>query len=107
MKPEAQRIAIAKACGWEREPALKGDTGEWYHPEVGEGELNIVPDYLNDLNAINKAEILLTTQQKQDYVRTLCAVMGGWDSMPDFTTTFASAAKRAEAFLKAIGKWEP
>lgn len=43
MTPEAQRIAIAEACGWQ----LLG--GMWHHPIGG-----FIPDYLNDLNAMHE-----------------------------------------------------
>jgi hypothetical protein len=53
MTPEAQRIAIAEACGWmeikEYQHLLWG-----FHPKEGFQEAP-VPDYLNDLNAIQSA----------------------------------------------------
>jgi len=40
MKPEQQRIAIARACGEDNDSILRG----------------LIPDYLNDLNAMHEAE---------------------------------------------------
>lgn len=66
-----------------------------------------VPDYLNDLNAISEAEkTLYKGMINQEY----------WQKgYGRFTTTLAeicvtpysaTAAQRAEAFLRTIGKWE-
>ncbi len=54
MKPEAQRIAIAEACGWKR--SVYG-----LYPPGLPAVANIarefpVPNYLSDLNAMHEAE---------------------------------------------------
>ena len=88
MTPEAQRIAIAEACGWKtgyRDP-------EAWHP---------LPDYLNDLNAMHDAEKVLTSEQVTSYVYSLESMNERWS-----TPAFATASQRAEAFLRAIGKWK-
>ena len=121
MSPEAQRIAIAEACGWTPIPEqrlgkvvlrkiwespAKDDHAHW--PED-------LPDYLNDLNAMREAEKVLSHVQnaKYDseslkYVGQLVNVTGGFE-VPDvmFRAAHATAAHRAEAFLRTIGKWEP
>ena len=51
MNAEAQRIAIAKACGW-----TVTANGWWIDPEDKSGGLADCPDYLNDLNAMAEAE---------------------------------------------------
>lgn len=71
---------------------------------------NILPDYLNDLNAMHEAEshlgCVLDTdgdgELESDYERQLAQVMKprGW------RIYYATAAQRAEAFLRTIGKWE-
>lgn len=117
MTPEKQRIAIAEACGWYTKDGL------WFHrtkhPNVEHGQLQPpalaqTGDYLNDLNAMHEAEKMLRPKQRFDYMFNLECVMGfssgpgGWDmdteSMWAFTN--ATAAQRAEAFLRTIGKWE-
>jgi hypothetical protein len=81
MSPEAQRIAIAEACGWTR-----------YFPE------STLPDYLSDLNAMHEAEKVLTPEQGWEYAQNLVVDGGrGW---------FATAAQRAEAFLRTLNLWE-
>ena len=98
MTPEQQRTAIAEACGWKtgyRDP-------EAWHP---------LPDYLNDLNAMHDAEKVLTGQAASDYDMHLWIVIKrDWDEANNPLATIASwhatAAQRAEAFLRTIGKWE-
>lgn len=51
MNPEAQRIAIAKACGWTH---IVFDRG-WKSTDLGDFQAKI-PDYLNDLNTMHEAE---------------------------------------------------
>ena len=63
MTPEAQRIAIAEACGWsyEKNETYAPDGAFWWskNPEF--------PDYLNDLNAMHEAENTLTYEQLNEY----------------------------------------
>src|SRR5271165_6117703 len=65
LTPEEKRVKIAELCGWkppfyedERSGAFLGDGGTW-GPELGDVPKRIVPDYLNDLNAMHKAEEIL------------------------------------------------
>lgn len=121
MTPEKQRIAIAEACGWKpqgsrtdymggevvhKETMYLSPNGYTYAtPSNGFG----FPDWLNDLNATHEAEKVLTDSQRRAYVDALgCVVNGlcGCDSDDEFYFVCATAAQRAEAFIKAIGKWE-
>ena len=97
MTPEEQRTAIAEACGWKtgyRDP-------EAWHP---------LPDYLNDLNAMHEAEKVLTDDQDLEYSEALEQVVGarfGCNNAEDMRRLrSATAAQRAEAFLRTIGKWK-
>ena len=56
MNPEQQRIAIAEACGWTdvRFIGRGDDTICVGKPKVRPGGIN-VPDYLNDLNAMQSS----------------------------------------------------
>ena len=112
MKPEAQRIAIAEACGWKNVNffATKGLIG--MSPinvnqglDAGNKTLHWnIPDYLNNLNAIDSA-VLSTfnigpVQLNWDYARHLGIVTGS--SHPKtgaYISTaliHATAAQRAE-----------
>jgi hypothetical protein len=103
MKPEQQIIAIAEACGWKWERLW---TVELHGKPVGEqGPFREVPDYLNDLNAMHEAEQTLNQNLAAEYARMLTST--AWQSeQPTFAPMTATAAQRAEAFLRTINKWE-
>ncbi len=105
MTPEAQRIAIAEACGWR---LLSNN--RWTQPNGCYGD---VPDYLNDLNAMHEAEKVLTTEQLTSYLNWLDITCGGELELsamvegPEyaFGLLHATAAQRAEAFLRTLNKY--
>jgi hypothetical protein len=103
MTPEAQRIAIAEACGWKR--VVFGGYWAWHHKD-GEGYHPEPPDFLNDLNAMHEAEKGLTGTNAVNYYYSLLDVIGHHDHN-DIEVVFATASQRAEAFLKTMGKWTP
>ena len=90
MTPEQQQLAIAEACGEDNDSIYR----------------DLIPDYLNDLNAMHEAEELFYAksdtlegaERMRDYSRWLCNIA----KYP----LRAKAAQRAEAFLRTIGKWE-
>jgi len=103
MTPEAQRIAIAEACGWNREDSLfcraqgwRGPQGQWYSP--------LPPDYINDLDAMHEAEkvILDNCGTWTRYVTEL-KFQSAKNGIPHFHLT---AAQRAEAFLRTLNLWQ-
>lgn len=112
MKAIAQQIAIAKACGWtivSLYPLLGVVSGLRESPVL-------IPDYLNDLNAIREATAILPDLASDDngadqlgYCEWLATVVGAkWGSSNAhdmWLIVNASAAERAEAFLRTIGKW--
>ena len=111
MSPEAQRIAIAEACGWKQHPynraygSIGGDSAATGNPAVIWPDR--LPDYLNDLNAMHAAELVLNWDEQAstqlfNYRCALTKVCGNdRDLIP-----FASAWQRAEALLKTLGKWD-
>lgn len=101
MSPERQRIAIAEACGWTYDPTE--EDWKWFDKE-GEGYRHC-PDYTSDLNAMHEAEKVLTDKQFMEYNGHLgcSSEYGDWWNK---NLSHATAAQRAEAFLKTIGKWE-
>jgi hypothetical protein len=105
MSPEAQRIAIAEACGWRREIAetliLKIRSIKWYAPDEFVSTGKEPPDYINDLNAMHEAEKALNTSQKILYLTAVPRIVRN----DMFEAMCATAAQRAEAFLRTIGKW--
>jgi hypothetical protein len=114
VKPEAQRIAIAEVCGWKGpdHKEVQNHVATWQKPEIWwmnpKGELtwiSEVPDYLNDLNAMHDAEKMLTAQQGGDYDSHLWIIIQRDKTRP--ACWHATAAQRAEAFLKTLNLWKP
>src|ERR1051325_9313746 len=111
MSPEAQRIAIAEACGKHQYLGMIGygyrctACGDFYQKEK-----HRIPDYLSDLNAMHEAENVLTDEQQVIYAEWLCGVCGCggryvWVAKHVSTELHATAAQRAEAFLRTLGLW--
>jgi hypothetical protein len=129
VKPEAQRLAIAEACGWRniRElddlyPDGSVAAGVWWQGKSPDGDSDqLLPDYLNDLNAMHEAEKILENPQENGRLMSTYSVWkltevcnaytkGHEKSRAGSTVTYwlihATAAQRAEAFLRTLGKWE-
>ena len=112
MNTEKQRIAIAEACGWTGVASTTSPHIIWgTAPDMPAARM--VPAYTSDLNAMHLAEKVLTPRQMPFYALYLCGPSGmtpssHWDNRMHeaFYIATATAAQRAEAFLKTIGKWE-
>ena len=118
MKPEEQRIAIAEACGW-TEITFTGTSYQGIRPQSAKRycnwnrpapspnvddtrEWHWLPDYTNSLDAMNEAvETLRYTPEWFDFQRLLMIECGPW-----MNCIQASAAQRAEAFLKTLSLWK-
>ena len=104
MSPDSQRIAIAEACGWE--PLPEGH----FHPDNPVGQT--MPDYLADLNAMHEAEQCLWRKDflaRDTFIDHLARILNpvhGYRDQLGQHLLDATAAQRAEAFLRTIGKWE-
>lgn len=107
MSPEAQRIAIAEACGWK-----KTIFGNWptqmQRPNTDVDDVRTIPDHLSDLNAIHEAEKVLTPKQQRIYNDTLYAVANCdcHTESQQFAMCHSAAAQRAEAFLRTLNLWD-
>jgi hypothetical protein len=94
-------IAIAKACGWKEEEFGPS----WYQSYTK------MPDYCNDLNAMHEAEMVLTEEQMAIYAWEIDKAFPPdqqdkiWFSRA-YCFVHATAKQRAEAFLRALGKWK-
>lgn len=129
MNKTKQRIAIAEACGWTGPfPTSKewlegyGREGEDVWALCGtdpEGDRAPLPDYLNDLNAMHEAEKRLTGDIFSKWAQHLVNIVirdtaGPELDIADVSSPVemcghiarATAAQRAEAFLRTIGKWK-
>lgn len=94
MSPEAQRIAIAESVG------IRLHDGD--HAPSNYTFVSDLPDYLNDLNAMHKAEKILKGGMRSKYDAELTLICSR-----DYNFIWEStAAQRAEAYLRTIGKWK-
>lgn len=105
MTPEAQRMAIAEACGWSVDDP---ETGNYMAGCDCKGRYGAIPDYLTDLNAMHKAEKVLNFTQRRRYHVELQNIfsrpLNG--SLVMFKECITStAAQRAEAFLRTLNLW--
>ena len=82
--------AIAEACG------IVGKSGEIY--KTPDGWAVDCPKFATCLNAMHEAEKHLPIKKIVTYFKKLEKLTSYW--------FMATARERAEAFLKAIGKWE-
>ena len=108
MKLEEQRIAIHQACGYQ----LTKTSIDTYWKKPNETLLlsdfmrgTATPDYLNDLNAMHEAEKMLRKPMKGSDTDTIIG-----DRMHKYAELIgyafdATAAQRAEAFLRTLGLW--
>ena len=105
MKPAEQRTAIAEACGLKlhKEQIEHTDGYQWTETRrfwvCPKGKRVTIPDYLSDLNAMHEAEKVLTNIQRERYRTELIYHYGAGD-------VFATAAQRAEAFLRTLNLWK-
>jgi len=100
MTDQQQRIAIAEACGWSEISDWKAAGINGLHPSGQWTE--VIPNYTSDLNAMHEAEKVLTAEQRRSYANCIFNLpVSECES-----NTFATAAQRAKAFLRTIGKWE-
>jgi hypothetical protein len=115
MTNEKINIAIAKACGWEYKtrPVMGygGITSEIQYYWSKNGSTGDLPDYCNVLNVMHEAEKVLTYEQAEQFEGELCDICDMENRHKEYPLPFrfavahASAAQRAEAFLKTIEKW--
>lgn len=119
MTSEKQRIAIAEHLGFKHGTFITET--HWFDDCVSDGQEEVlfadhvtdgaqvrVPRFIDDLNAMHEAEKLLRPggtygewARWDSYVQTLGDGFTGRDDV-----AHATAAQRAEAFLRAVGKWE-
>ena len=119
---EELNAEIAEYCGWRNiiekdyqpfgtNEYIDGPSQVWVgiHPEsdVDSKEYEVIPDYCNDLNAMQEAEKTLSRGQNYHqlygfgfYVNTLTQICYQQHILT------ATASQRAEAFVRTIDKWK-
>lgn len=107
--------AIAEATGWEFIPshdAWNGAVPEAWQDLCGDRhyEGTPYPEYNKDLEEMAEAEFaVLTEVQRHLFVILLLGITGGigkGETIGCWHCIHATAAQRAEAFLRTIGKWK-
>lgn len=114
MTPEAQRITIAKACGWHIcAPHVGPDIPEHLIAWERIGAVVMapsLPNYLTDLNAMHEAESELSHTQYLYFTQRLdeICLRDADQNEPSIESysAYATAAKRAEAFLRTLNLWD-
>jgi hypothetical protein len=119
MTDEQINQRIAEACGWQN---CVGGSGlvTRYKGTPSETTVRVtLPDYLNDLNAMHEVVMTLSVKQRSEFRNQLQYLIApstkpnqkvsgikvmGVDHYDEWW--HATAAQRAEAFLRTIGKWE-
>lgn len=116
MTIEEQRIAIAEFCGWTKIVMVASNEHNDYVPigvrpnysDFPNPDTYDVPDYLHDLNAMHVAE----KQAPLQYWLTLGELTAPPEPVEHTVelrikqVAHATAAQRAEALLRTIGKWK-
>jgi len=122
MTPEQQNIKLAGVFG------IRKTRSGWlnYEPCVGDLSWTSLPNFSEDLHAIQKLEAKLTHRQQELYADILTMIVFGHDFDenqynldPDryigyielpaedvFKVITATATQRAEGLLRAMGLWE-
>lgn len=113
MTETEQRIAIAEFCGWTHHPHPTV-LGSWINP--ADGRHDELPDYVGDLNAMHEAECQVAGNdaQEDEYILGIASIQAGrclrstdlLCAADYFRIAHATAAQRAEALLRTIGKWK-
>lgn len=110
MSPEAQRVAIATACGWEDIfpiPFLSGIPR--FDGQIGV-DAEPLPNYPSDLNAMHEVEKVLNQVQRVQFYNYLGDVLrtaSPVNDVAEFDRIHATAAQRAEAFLRTLNLYDP
>lgn len=99
MTEQEQNIAIAESVGFSEFEEVDGVTHGWWGNEMG-AALCPVPNYTRDLNAMHEVErdLYLDAEYACQYSRLLVSNC----KYP----LLATAAQRAEAYLKVKGLWK-
>jgi len=115
MKPEEQRIAIAKALG-EINPRFTEHGVCVASSAITDGKewgTHGVADFCSDLNAMHEAEAIFDYDEAEQYTSDLWEVIMDAEAKSEnppptnFACIAATAAQRAEAFLKTLNLWKP
>ena len=107
MTPEQQNRTIAKHCGWMQSKSSMWEG--WWHQTGKNAYQQFCPNYCNDLNAMHEAEKVLNVNEQYLYWIALLETRSrpeDYGDSGDFEAIYATAAQRAEAFLRTLNLWQ-
>ncbi len=115
MNTVIQRIAIAKSVGWKQVRICPCSMSLPRGENPKDNYDYHLPDYLHDLNAMHEAAMTLRLHQRNEYCVELRKIImrdatveqqdPDTGHLTDHAFYQATAAQRAEAYLRTIGKW--
>lgn len=115
MNPLDQRITIAESVGWleilwsQLTNPREAAEAKHYCRSNEQRRCEWLPNYLTDLNAMHEVEKRLTLNQRETYYSWLIRICDREHRMASINRWLAptaTAAQRAEAYLRTIGKWK-
>ena len=107
MNEEQQNKTIAKHCGWRQSKSSMWEG--WWHEKGKHTYQRFCPNFCEDLNAMHEAENCLLADEKEIYWNYLFDHCDGTVFSrveDDYKMIHATAAQRAEAFLKTLKLWK-
>lgn len=91
------------------ERGAKSARSEIIHDDTWGIEQSLLPDYCNDLNAMREAERSLRVDEWEQYTTHVFNIATEASKFDEpyvcMDVLCATAAQRAEAFLRTVGKW--
>ena len=110
MTDDEINIAIAEACGWRFSPLAHIESKPfatmcWIAPNGADWQMQKLPNYCHDLNAMHEAEKTLGDRLTR-YREFLRLIVTDDPTNRYNEPAFATTRQRAEAFLRTLGKWE-
>jgi len=118
MSPPEQRVKIAELCGWKFDGTRPDGERMWCSPtevwKFTNGETggpckrisDNLPDYLNDLNAMQQThQVLHDAERFEEYVRILASLSKG-HTTSIVKVAEATAEQQAEAFVLTMTQEE-
>jgi hypothetical protein len=113
MTQEQKRIKLAEAAGWRLFSQFKNLWAPPKHVVEYDCDAYPLPDYFNDLNAVQELQDKLTNDQQFEFVYHLNDVLelvplsspASYREVVLFSFANATAAQRAEAIGLALNLW--
>ena len=111
---EEKRIKVAELCGWSTLKITLERGRKMMHETTGQVGYakDVLPDYINDLNAMREAELVMLAQRRvfkqgwlnsEVYTNNLGRILDCSDKEDWILCVTATAAQRAKAFVLTMG----